>query len=636
MKYNIISIFFVVLTLFSTACTDDFENINTDPNKVTEIKPGYLLTRVWMRYNGSPHEEHRGALIMAGPLSGLFQCGYRSGQAFSGTTDSYNEAKMVEMYLDAIRNGVQLKELLETDQINDNEAKLAITNITLQFAFQRVTDLYGDVPYTDATLGFHQDIFYPEYDSQENIYKNVVEALKTSRDILMSSKAAPFIPTEDVIFGGIESSDARKKAWAKLANSLILRMGMRGVNGDPAWAKTTVEEAAGNVAGYITSNDKTDAAILPTGDIGGDWGMIVNGAASLISGSAGYVFVGEEWLRQAQQNRDPRIFYVASQAVNEGSFFSPWTGQKEFDAFEEAARPGEPFKPVTFNPLRGGGTESYSVRGLMVTIDKDQKKERVFGNWFINPEESVRYNQFHTMAIVNPETIGNREAPIFIYGGDESYYILAEAALRGWSVPNDVNTNLKKALELSLAKYPKYFAGTSVKEYLAKQSVTEGEELTYDALTTEYINTIMSGTINDQVIWRERWKSCMTAQGGYEAFAIWNRTNVELQPGYASTGRAYPGTEFMDMPVYDPADVTIDKLVFGQPVPTTKYSKEPFHNGGDTEGWRPRRINYPDNERANNTEHVEAAIQRQKSDFGQVGSDAHFVTTYQWYSKKVN
>ncbi|MGV8826674.1 MAG: SusD/RagB family nutrient-binding outer membrane lipoprotein [Breznakibacter sp.] len=636
MRYNIISIFLVGLILLSSACTDDFENTNTNPNKVTDIKPGYLLTRVWMRYNGTPHEEHRGALIMAGPLSGLFQCGYRSGQAFSGTADDYNEAKMVEMYADAIRNGVQLKKLLEADQTGANKAKLAIANITLQFAFQRVTDLYGDVPYSEAGLGYHDGTFYPAYDKQEDIYKNSVNVLKESRDLLMTTDSEPFVANEDVIFGGVESTDARKKAWAKLANSLILRMGMRGVNGDAIWAKTTVEEAANNVAGFISSYDKTDAAILPTGNLGGDWGMIVNGAASLISGSGGYVFVGEEWLRQAQQNRDPRIFYVASQAVDNGGSFSPWTGQEEFDAFVEAARPGEPFKPVTFNPLRGGGTESYSVRGLMVTVDQDNNKVKVFGNWVINPSKSVRYNQFHTMAIVNPETIGNRAAPIILFGGDEAFYILAEAALRGWNVPNNVNANFKKAMELSFAKYPKYFAGASVKEYLAKQSVTEGQVVTYDALAAEYINKIMSGTINDQVIWRERWKSCMTAQGGYEAFAIWNRTNVELQPGYPSTGRSFPGTEKMDMPVYDPAYVAIDKLVLGQPVPTTKYSAEPFHNGGDTEGWRPRRINYPERERANNREHVDEAIKNQIAEYGQVGGGSHFITTYQWYSKKVN
>ncbi|MCU4156365.1 SusD/RagB family nutrient-binding outer membrane lipoprotein [Carboxylicivirga sp. A043] len=636
MKYNIFWMFLAVLTLFGTACTDDFENINTDPNKVTDMEEGYLLTRIWMRYNGSPHEEHRGALILAGPLSGLFQCGYRTGQAFSGTADGYNEAKMVEMYADAIKHGVHLRELLSDDATGENEAKLAIANIALQFSFQRVTDLYGDVPFNEAGIGYHNKVFYPAYDSQEDIYKQGVEVLKDARNTLMSTSTKPFRVSNDIIYGGIADDTERKEAWAKLANSLILRMGLRGVNGDEAWAKSTVEEAANHAAGYITSNETTDAALIPTGDIGGDWGMIVNGAASLISGSGGYVFVGEEWLRQAQQNRDPRIFYVASQAVHQGSSFGAWTGQEDFDAFEEAARPGEPFKPVTFNPLRGGGTESFSVRGLMVKKNEAGEEERVFGNWFINEEESVKYNQFHTMTIVNPETLGKRTAPLFLYSGDESYYILAEAAMRGWNVPSTVNANLEKAIELSLEKYPTYFDAPSVGEYIAKQSVTEGEKISYDDLSADYINTILSGTIDYQTIWRERWKSCMTAQGGYEAFAIWNRTNVELQPGYASTGRSYPGTEKMEMPVYNAADVEIENMVLGQVIPTADFSEQPFHNGGDTEGWRPRRINYPERERSNNTEHVESAIQNQIKEHGQVGNGVHFVTTYQWYSKKVN
>lgn len=610
------------------ACTDNFDKINSDPNKVNEITPGYLLTRVWMRYNGSPHEEHRGNLIMAGPLSGITQCGYRTGQAFSGNTDDYNEAKMVEMYNDAVKNGVQLISLLKQDKNADNTAKIAISTITMQFVFQRITDLYGDIPYHQAGLGYQASIFYPKYDSQEDIYKSSVDSLKKYRDILLTTTSAPFAPQHDIIFGGIADNSGRNKAWAKTANSLILRLGMNASAADEAWAKATVEEAVKSPAGLITSYDKTDAAIMPTGDVGGDWGLIINSAASIISNSGGYVFVGDQWLRMAQRNRDPRIFYVAAQVVNEGSRYSVWTGQPDFDAFAEAARPGEPWKPVTFNTLRGGGTESFSVRGQVIKRKANGTTERVFGQWFIDPNASDKFNEYFTMASLNPETIGNREAPIIIFGGDETYYILAEAAQRGWAVTGNAKDNLQKAIELSLAKYPKLFNfGTSVQKYLTKQSAHEGTTLSYDGLAQNYVTKVMSENVDLEVIWRERWKSLLTAQT-YDAFTLWNRTNLAVTP----QGISYPGTEKMAIPVYDETDLNPNNFVLGQALPTTTYSQEPFHNGGDTEGIRPRRINYPNRERTNNGKNVEAAMQHQITAYGQKGK--HFVTTYMWISKK--
>lgn len=636
MRNKIITLFLAGLTLFGTSCTDGFEDMNKDPNKVTSVDPGYLMTRMWMRYNGTPHEEHRSNLIMSGPISGLFQSPYTTGQAFTGTNDGYNEAKMAEIYKDAVRNGVRLLSVLRADKSEDNTAKIAAATITLQFAFQRVTDLYGDIPYHEAGLGYEQSNFYPKYDSQEDIYKSSVDSLKKYRDILLTTTAAPYLPTGDVIYGGV-AENQRNAAWARLANSLILRMGMRASSADANWAKATVEEAANNSAGFIQTTNTGEAAVLPTGSIGGDWGMIVSGSGVVINVATNYVYVGEEWLRMAQQSRDPRIFYVATQM--EGN--TPWTSQPHFDAFMEAARPGQPWKPVTFSPFKGGSTHVAS-RGLFVL--RDGSTDTQFNTQLVISSTSgfgADYNEYFSPVFVNPQTIGNREAPIVVFGGDESYFILAEAAQRGWNVPGTAASNLKNALQLALAKYPKlYKMGSSVPDtYLAKQSAQEGTTLTYDGLAQEYITRVTAEPMNLELIWRERWKSLMTAQGGYEAFALWNRTNLAVTP----VGRSYPGTENQQLPLYDKSTFygadgkpNLSALTFGKEVAPIGYSTQLFHNGGNTEGWRPRRINYPNNEHANNGANVEAAMKHQIDSYGQVGSGSHFISTYMWISKKAN
>lgn len=630
MRNKLTYILLAAVVFFTAACTDDFERINDDPNKGESIDPGLLLTRVWMRYNGSPHEEVRGNNAMAGPLSGIVQSAYRTGQAFQGNNDAYNEAKYGEMYKDAVKNGMQLLNNLEKDKENDNTAKTSIATVTMQFVFQRLTDLYGDIPYHNAGNGYINGSFYPEFDTQEDIYKSMVDTLKKHRDILMATDAEPFLPKNDIFFGNLDEQE-RNKAWAKTANSLIMRIGMNASAADEAWAKSTVEEAANNSAGYITTNEIGDAFIMQTSVNGGDWGLHVNGANAT---QWGHVYVGEKWLRLAQRNRDPRIFYVAAQGINNGAW-SAWTDMSHFDAFEEAPQYGEPWKPVTFMPIKAGGTESLSIRAMYAISEEvegedEPKITKVGGDWYIDLKaHTAEYAQYHTVTSVNPETIGHKEAPIIVFGGDESYYILAEAKQRGWNVPGDVTSNLEKALELTFEKYPTLFQmdSKSPQTYLAMQSANEGVNLSYEGLQAEYMDMVMNETIDLELIWRERWKSLMTTFT-YDAFTLWNRTNLSI----ISQGIPYPGTEFTEIPVYKAEQV--EAPAFGQEIPTSEFTSQPFHNGGDTEGHRPRRINYPNSERTNNTENVEAAIQRQITEHGQVGNGSHFITTRMWISKQ--
>ena len=34
------------------------------------------------------------------------------------------------------------------------------------YLFQRLTDIYGNVPYSEAGLGYYQQIYKPKYDNQ--------------------------------------------------------------------------------------------------------------------------------------------------------------------------------------------------------------------------------------------------------------------------------------------------------------------------------------------------------------------------------------------------------------------------------------------------------------------------------------
>lgn len=109
-----------------------------------------------------------------------------------------------------------------------------------------ITDIHGDVPYSEAGKGFLEEKFNPRYDTQEEIYNDFFTELKTAGNNLDASKDKI---TGDVIYNG----DVNK--WKKLANSLRLRFAMRISNVAPQKAQQEFEAALQDEGGIFQSSD---------------------------------------------------------------------------------------------------------------------------------------------------------------------------------------------------------------------------------------------------------------------------------------------------------------------------------------------------------------------------------------------
>lgn len=90
--------------------------------------------------------------------------------------------------------------------------------------FHIITDVYGDIPYTDA-LG---DKIYPKYDTQESIYRDLLKELKEADAQINTGDAAV---QGDIIYQG----DMGR--WVKFANALRIRVATRMADRDWATAK---------------------------------------------------------------------------------------------------------------------------------------------------------------------------------------------------------------------------------------------------------------------------------------------------------------------------------------------------------------------------------------------------------------
>lgn len=96
------------------------------------------------------------------------------------------------------------------------ENQTGVAKIFQAVIFKRITDTWGDAPYNEALQGFEN--VSPSYDTQETIYKSIIEMVKEARDMMDTGTLGP---KGDIIYDG----DVTK--WKKFANSLILQLSLQ-------------------------------------------------------------------------------------------------------------------------------------------------------------------------------------------------------------------------------------------------------------------------------------------------------------------------------------------------------------------------------------------------------------------------
>lgn len=245
-------ILFAALVFSLGSCTKDFKTINIDPNNSTKVPLNYLLTQTQLYIGGSAgdpgYATWRANLMYSLPVVQMFSSigTYYGGDKYIYEAD-LSEAYFVTQYPESIKGLVDLINQAKVDPANINLLSIARIEKALQMSM--ITDLYGDVPYSEAGLGFLTTNFSPKYDAQKDIYADLLKELSEAGTALSSSAATP--GSADLVYGG----DVTK--WKHFANSLMLRLAMRMQKVDPTsaqtWAKTALD------GGVMGSNAETFA-----------------------------------------------------------------------------------------------------------------------------------------------------------------------------------------------------------------------------------------------------------------------------------------------------------------------------------------------------------------------------------------
>lgn len=207
-KY-IIAILVSLLTLSS--CTEDFEAINTNPNGSEDINPEFLLANV----------------ISEVADQNTYDQGFRLANYLTQFAASveFERIDRYEMgtnsnYWDNLYGLLADVKSMQTSAAA-NTAYIAVGDVMRSYIYSQLTDMWGDVPYSQA-LRADEGITTPVYDDQQAIYTDadtgIIATLRRAAATLSSTTDRI---EGDVLYGG----DLDR--WVRLANALQVRYTLR-------------------------------------------------------------------------------------------------------------------------------------------------------------------------------------------------------------------------------------------------------------------------------------------------------------------------------------------------------------------------------------------------------------------------
>lgn len=397
-------------TITFVACTGNFESMNTDNSSLVSVSPAYILPFIQetiVNLDSGPYQR-------GDNLHSQLYCQFFGNTVGDWNTDryGYNDdwaySGFWEPYYSTLKHLKIIKELANQNSSYTNLYQMA--RITVAFGTIGMTDLFGDIPYSEAGTGNTA----PKYDTQKDIYYDVFNELTEASNILKQNLTGQenIGENNDLIYAG----DLQK--WIKFANSLRLRYALRLIYVDPDKAKYEGESAL--AAGVFESNE--DNAYVRV-DASGSWGhplyMICTWNCFTMSKTM------ENILKNYSSVSDPRM--------------PLWFGKSK-GWWDNEKNPSMTFKGEAFQGVPNGLTATE-----MLAIDED--------GWMKNnPDNNSCVYGLQAFPTWNTEGIlGNVKVALDfkVMNYAEVCQLKAEAALRGWNGAGVIKDNYEAGIRAS-------------------------------------------------------------------------------------------------------------------------------------------------------------------------------------------
>jgi len=393
-KYSAIALAASFTLLATGSCTRDFEKIHDFGFGLTEedfsrdgrvVGAGFMtLMRDVIRSRGGWDYQVYQNLnadvfsgYMATPSFPNSQLNYRINNGWNDNCWNDGYAVMRDWYTNykyCIKYGFPDKGVLSTteDIFSQNWKEsiyahfLAINTVCKVLGMSRIADQYGPIIY--STYGKGED-----YDSVKAIYTQFFAELKEAvevLDIAVDAKGIPGFARYDIMYGGDYAQ------WARLANSLRLRLAMRIVSADPAEAQKQFEAAL----------------VAPRG-------VMKKGDNYTLKDKLNYVHFNSHWTCSVNYND---MFISANTVSILGGY-------------------NDPRLPKFAMTVEG------KVQGIRTGLpDTNDKGKYPAGGGATRKDQYIK--------LLSHINVPDTKVPMTVVYAAETQFLLAEAALRGWNV----------------------------------------------------------------------------------------------------------------------------------------------------------------------------------------------------------
>ncbi|MEO1261323.1 MAG: SusD/RagB family nutrient-binding outer membrane lipoprotein [Bacteroidota bacterium] len=293
--------FLIIILVACFSCTEGFKEINTNPNSPVEVQPDLLLRQVIYDYGDEMAYEG----FVAGNLLGQYftAIDFNLFDRHSLSEPQFGGNPWPTLYKNLRDNEIILEQARTTPALAVYEGPSLILKAYLTAA---LTDIYGDVPYSEALQG-DEGLVTPRYDPQAQVYNGengILDNLRKGIAAIQNYEGAAILDG-DIIYGG----DLDK--WIKFGNSLLIKSLMRISERQDVSPELQQVFNEGN---YIRSN--AENAVFGFADSQPNNFRMAN----LRSGDFNLFILSETMEEVLKDLNDPRLPIFFRPAANSGNF----------------------------------------------------------------------------------------------------------------------------------------------------------------------------------------------------------------------------------------------------------------------------------------------------------------------------
>lgn len=529
LKNNKNKIVLLSLSILFLSC-NNYLDVDTDTDNPTEVSLSLLLTNSQVDLNKvTDFQDYSASVLQV----------YTHQMTVREEQDQYgakvNNISVLNDWNNIYLSLTNIKSIIDKGTESGDLVYVGIAQMQKAYLMSVAVDLWGDVPYTEATR-LKEGIQAPKFDNQKEIYNSVMELIETAKTNIASDAGTVKPSADDLFYGG----DTEK--WIKFANTFKLKLynqlrltsdfdqaGFDALIAEDNFFTSIDDDFQFNQYGVISPTDERNRFFLESYNSSQFTTYMSPWFYEILKGMNPNIHTGIS---------DPRINYYFFNQLKAEEFPSELgdeaTGNPKADYWDESTG----FFSIRFGsqgPWRDFSTEaSYTYPGIFPCGGRyDDGEGGIINEIMANQDEEKK----------PPTGI----APHRILTYDEFLYIQAELIQAG-KLTGNASSKLEEAMEASFAKVDDVVAKNKPKQ-------TDIPKLVGSSAVTSFISDILeefseaSADKKLEIIMTQKWVA--TFGDPADQYNDYRRTGYPVLANPNSTTKEYQLDNDDDFPIDD-------------------------------------------------------------------------------------